>query len=159
MAFDTQREIQTLIPHRDPFLFVDEILEFEAHTRVLTTWNVRTDHDFFRGHYPDEPVLPGVLISEYAFQSGAILLKKSADEGWDDSDDAIPVLAGIEKARFRRLVRPGTTLRAEVRLDRSMANARYMSAKVESDEGLVARLKFVLAMANEGADDAGGGAG
>ena len=149
VAYSTEPEILDLIPHRDPFLFVDEIEEFEANERVVTRWEVREDHDFFRGHYPAEPVLPGVLISEYAFQSGAILLKKSADEGWDDSEDAIPVLAGIEKARFKKLVRPGTTLRAEVKLDRSMANARYLSARVSTDEGIVARLSFVLAMATE----------
>lgn len=147
MVSEIQAEIESLLPHRDPFLFVSDIEEFEAETRVVTRWDVHAEMDFFRGHYPQEPILPGVLISEFAFQSGAILLIKSGDEKWTGSEEQTPVLVGIEKARFRKIVRPGTSIRAEVVLERAMASARYMSATITSDEGTVARIGFTLAMA------------
>jgi 3-hydroxyacyl-[acyl-carrier-protein] dehydratase len=146
VASEIQTEIESLLPHRDPFLFVDDIEEFEAGARIVTRWDVKADMDVFRGHYPGEPILPGVLISEFAFQSGAILLMKSGDEHWTDKPDLTPVLAGIEKARFRQIVRPGASIRAEVVLDRAMSSARYMTAKITSDAGAVARIGFVLTM-------------
>lgn len=152
MASEVQQEIESLLPHREPFLFVEDILEFESNVRIVTSWDVREDHDFFRGHYPGQPLLPGVLISEFAFQSGALLLRKSTELGWDGDAAGTPVLATIEKARFKNMVKPGTRIQAEVVIDRGLANARYMSGKITSPDGLVARLKFVLALANgEGA--------
>lgn len=144
MASETRAAVEALIPHRPPFLFVDRILEAEP-GRVVTEWDVSPDLFAFQGHYPGEPVLPGVLITESALQSGAILVYH-ADP--DDRDaPGVPVMTRIEDARFRKIVRPGETLRIEVKLEERLAQARYMSAKVTSAGSAVARLRFVLAVA------------
>ncbi|MFN0242411.1 MAG: 3-hydroxyacyl-ACP dehydratase FabZ family protein [Planctomycetota bacterium] len=133
--------IESAIPHRDPFLFVDRIVARDA-TTIVTQWRVPTDLDLFRGHYPGQPILPGVILSEFVFQSGALLLSlpDSVNSG------SVPVLARITDARFKRLVRPGDLVQADVTLEDSAANARYLSGKVTCDGALVARLTFTVAI-------------
>jgi len=149
VACETREEILSLLPHRDPFLFVDRIVERKDHT-ITCEWDITPELDCFRGHYPGQPILPGVLISEFVFQSGALLIYGSEPEHPDDP--GAPVLTRIEDARFKRIVRPGVTLRVEVKLEERLANARYLSAKVTlldeaGDRKTVARLRFVLAIA------------
>ena len=139
-----RERVESLLPHRQPFLFVDRILE-EGPDRVTTEWHVAPELDCFRGHYPGQPVLPGVLMTEFALQSGAILVYLSSPE--DRGGPGLPVMTRIEDARFRRIVLPGDTLRAEVRLEERLANARYLSAKLSCGGQAVARLRFVLALA------------
>jgi 3-hydroxyacyl-[acyl-carrier-protein] dehydratase len=134
--------ILTAIPHREPFLFVDAILERSA-ARIATEWTPRADAPFFRGHYPGRPIVPGVLLCESAFQAGAILCS-------DDPAAAaggVPVLAKVADARFRRPVAPGETLRIEVTLDESISAARYMTAKVSCAGESVLRVQFVVTFA------------
>ncbi len=132
--------IEALIPHRDPFLFVDRVVG-RTENSIVTEWDVSPALPAFRGHYPGEPVLPGVLISEFAFQSAAILLASEAVAG-----RALPVLTRIEDARFRRIVRPDETLRAAVRLLDRVDFARYMEAAVTCGAQPVARLRFTVAL-------------
>ncbi|MFT4542353.1 MAG: 3-hydroxyacyl-[acyl-carrier-protein] dehydratase [Planctomycetota bacterium] len=139
-----RERIEALLPHRDPFLFVDRILE-ESDSRVLTEWYIAPELDCFRGHYPGQPLLPGVLISEFVFQTGALLIYLGSKD--DRDHEGTPVMTRIEDARFKRMVLPGDTLRAEVKLEERLANARYLSGKVTRDGKLVARLRFVLAVA------------
>ena len=143
MDSDSRREIEALIPHRDPFLLVDKILE-RSENEIHTEWCAREDLEAFRGHYPGYPILPGVLISEFVFQSSALLLADpdapSVTEG-----GPVPVLTKIENARYKRMVRPGETLRAQVTLNESVGNARYLSAKVQSGSETVLRIRFVVA--------------
>ena len=141
----SRAEIEALLPHRDPFLFVDRIVERGEDT-LATEWSVREDMDVFRGHYPGNPILPGVLIAEHCFQSGALLIYSGADS----KDDAgTPVLTRIEDARYKRIVRPGDTLTTAVTLEDSLSNARFCSAVVRCGGQVVARLKFTLALAAE----------
>ena len=102
------------IPHRPPFLFVDEIVELTS-DRIVTTTLADPEAEFFRGHYPNEPVMTGVLICECCFQAGALLIAKRL--GGFDPANGVPVLTRIQDARFKRIVRPGQTLRVEVSLD------------------------------------------
>jgi 3-hydroxyacyl-[acyl-carrier-protein] dehydratase len=140
----TRAAIEALIPHRDPFLFVDRIVE-QATDRIVTEWDVAADFFAFRGHYPAFPVLPGVLISEFAFQSAACLFSAEAKPTVDAR--AVPVLTKIEDARFRRIVRPGETLRAEVDVVERVGPARYCKALVTCGGETVLRVRFTVAEA------------
>ena len=138
------RPLTDFLPHRPPFLFVTRVLEHEGE-RLVTEWDVPEDLFAFEGHFPGEPVLPGVLISEFCFQSGAILIYATSQEDQDSA--GVPVLTRITDARFRKIVRPGETLRAEITLTERLSNARYVTAKVTSDGKAVLRLQCVLAVA------------
>ncbi len=128
------------IPHRPPFLLVDEVLEV-SRERIVTTRYVDPDFDFFRGHYPDHPVMPGVLICESCFQSGALLMAHRV--GALAVQEGIPVLTRVKDARFRTIVRPGDTLRIEVSLDESLDNAYYFTGRVTCEDLPVLRVSFV----------------
>ena len=105
--FDT-REIMKLLPHRYPFLLLDRIVEFEPGRRVVGLKNVTINEPFFAGHFPDYPIMPGVLIIEALAQAGGFLaLKAMGDEG------KIAFFAGIDNCKFRRPVVPGNQLRLE----------------------------------------------
>ena len=138
------RPVTDFIPHRPPFLFVTRVLEHEGE-RLVTEWDVPEDLFAFEGHFPGEPVLPGVLISEFCFQSGAILIYATSQEDQDSA--GVPVLTRITDARSRKIARPGETLRAEITLTERLSNARYVTAKVTSDGKAVLRLQCVLAVA------------
>ena len=139
MDSKARREIEALIPHRAPFLFVDRIVD-RTEDSITTEWCPSADLDVFRGHYPGSPLLPGVLISEFVFQSSALLL---ADP--ERNDDVVPVLTKIENARFKRMVEPNETLRATVNMKHSIGKARYMQARVECAGDAVLRIEFVVA--------------
>ena len=102
------------IPHREPFLFVDQIVEL-SDDRIVTTKYIDPEYDVLRGHYPGQPVMPGVLLCECCFQAGALLIANRL--GVDNHSDGIPVVTRIQDARFKRIVRPGDTLQVEVTLD------------------------------------------
>ena len=142
MASD-RTEVEALLPHRDPFLLVDRIVE-RGEGSLATEWHVREDLDVFRGHYPGNPILPGVLIAEHALQSGALLIYSGEDS---KDDTGTPVLTRIEDARYKRVVRPGDTLATSVKLEDTLANARFCSAVVRCEGAVVARLRFTLALA------------
>ena len=106
-------EIKAIIPHRYPFLLVDKIVEMEEAKRVVGIKNVTINEPFFQGHFPDYPVMPGVLIVEAMAQVGAIaVLNKEENKG------KIGFLAGLDKCRFKRQVKPGDQLRLEVEITR-----------------------------------------
>lgn len=107
------QEIKDIIPHRYPFLLVDKIIENDSGKRIVGEKNVTINEPFFQGHFPDYPVMPGVLILEALAQTGAVsILSKEENKG------KIGFLAGIDKCRFRRQVVPGDTLRLEVEITR-----------------------------------------
>jgi 3-hydroxyacyl-[acyl-carrier-protein] dehydratase len=106
-------EIKTIIPHRYPFLLVDKVLEMEEGQRVVGLKNVTINEPFFQGHFPDYPVMPGVLIIEALAQVGAIAVL-----GKEENRGKIGFLAGVDKCRFKRQVKPGDQLRLEVEIIR-----------------------------------------
>ena len=107
---DTQ-QIQAIIPHRPPFLLVDRILELEPGERALGIKNVTINEPFFVGHFPGQPVMPGVLIVEALAQVGAVALLSL-----EEHKGKMAFFGGIERFRFRRVVQPGDQLYLEVRL-------------------------------------------
>jgi 3-hydroxyacyl-[acyl-carrier-protein] dehydratase len=107
-------EIRATIPHRYPFLFVDRVLEITLHHSLKAIKNVTANDAFFNGHFPQESIMPGVLIIEALAQAFAILANKSCEEKGEEK--ALFLFAGIEKTRFRRVVVPGDQLLLEVEL-------------------------------------------
>ena len=106
-------EIAALLPHRFPFQFIDRVLEFEDGVRIVALKNVSINEPFFRGHFPEQPLMPGVLLCEALAQAGALLAHRSTD---GVAPGRVCVLAGLDRARFRRPVLPGDQLHLEVTL-------------------------------------------
>ena len=134
--------IQQCIPHRPPFLWIDEVVEI-SDDRIHARKYLDPDLDVFSGHYPDFPVLPGVLQCEAAFQASAILISKIAEL----SDDLVPVVTRLNNTKFRRMVRPGETLDIEVQLTEKLSNAFFLTGKVSVDGEMATRLEFACATA------------
>lgn len=107
------QEIKDILPHRYPFLLVDKVLEVEEGERVVGLKNVTINEPFFQGHFPEYPVMPGVLILEALAQVGAIAVL-----GMEKNKGKIGFLAGVDKARFKRQVKPGDQLKLEVEITR-----------------------------------------
>lgn len=105
------QEIKEVIPHRYPFLLVDKVLEKEQGKRVVGLKNVTANEPFFQGHFPDYPVMPGVLIVEALAQVGALAVLDI-----EENKGKIGLLAGLDKCRFKRQVKPGDQLRLEVEI-------------------------------------------
>jgi len=123
------RWIQQVLPHRYPFLLVDRVLEIEPGKRVVAIKNVTVNEEFFLGHFPGHPVMPGVLILEALAQAGGILLLH------DMADRASKLLyfTGIERARFRRPVVPGDQLRLEIEVLNLRSNFCRLQARALVD--------------------------
>ncbi|MGO8689687.1 MAG: 3-hydroxyacyl-ACP dehydratase FabZ [Thermoguttaceae bacterium] len=136
------RPIYAAIPHREPFLMVDEILEQEP-ARIVCTKRFSGQEDFFTGHYPNMPLVPGVLLCEAAMQAGAILLAAQLDR----SGGKVPVVTRINDVRFKRIVRPGETIRIEVELVERLADAFFLKAKAAVDGKLAMRCEFACTAA------------
>ena len=116
--FDIHR-ILKLLPHRYPFLLVDRVLEFEPHKRIKALKNVTINEPFFVGHFPQRPVMPGVLMLEALAQAAALLSFESLGEPPDEN--TVVYFLGIDGARFKRVVEPGDQLILEASLERAKA--------------------------------------
>jgi 3-hydroxyacyl-[acyl-carrier-protein] dehydratase len=105
-------QIQAILPHRYPFLLIDRVLEIERRKRIVAVKSVTINEQFFQGHFPGYPIMPGVLIVEAMAQAGGALLLTEVE----DRHGKLIVFTGIERARFRRPVTPGDQLRIEVEM-------------------------------------------
>jgi 3-hydroxyacyl-[acyl-carrier-protein] dehydratase len=133
----SRQAIYDAIPHREPFLLVDEIVD-RSDNKIVCTKTFTGNEDFFAGHYPGFPLVPGVLLCEAAMQSGAILLSRHLA----DSPGKVPVATRMGDVRFKRMVHPGETLRIEVELTERLADAFFLKAKVTVDGQLAVRFEF-----------------
>jgi len=137
------REIQAIIPHRYPFLLVDRILEVEYGVRAVGLKNVTANEPFFQGHFPDYPVMPGVLIIEALAQVGAVALL-----GMDEYRGKMAFFAGIDGVRFKRQVKPGDLLRLEVVMGRMRRGIGTGSATATVDGELAVKAELMFAVAD-----------
>ena len=129
--------IQSMLPHRYPFLLVDRVVEFEAHKRVLAYKNVSINEPYFNGHFPGHPVMPGVLVIEALAQAGGLLTQLSHQSG---TEGKLFYLVKIDGAKFSRMVVPGDRLELEVTLKRVIRNmAMYTGvARVDGEQAACA---------------------
>ncbi len=126
--------IRTVLPHRYPMLLVDRVLEMEPDRRIVALKNVTINEPFFQGHFPDQPVMPGVLIVEGLAQAGGILLLENPAR----RADKMIYLMSIERAKFRRPVVPGDQLRYEVEVLRQRSNHAKLAGRALVDGKLAA---------------------
>ncbi len=135
-------EIEQCIPHRDPFLWLDEVTEISP-SRIVARKHLSEQLPVFQGHYPNFPVFPGVLQCESCFQAGAVLISRLVPTGSDE----VPVVTRVNNVQFRRMLRPGETIEVEVELTERVSNAFYLKGRVSVDGKVSARLEFVCTAA------------
>lgn len=142
-----------LLPHRPPFLFVDDVVEI-GDDAITTVFRAAPDLAFFSGHFPDDPVMPGVLLCECCLQAGAILIRRRHAVAEDAS---VPVVTRILEAKFKRVVRPGDRLRIHVALDEELGGAFFMTGKASIEDETALRCKFAVTRTRPGEAAAGAG--
>ena len=134
--------IQKILPHRYPFLLVDRIEEMESRKRVVGVKNVTINEPFFAGHFPNKPVMPGVLIIEAMAQTGGVLLLSEVE----DRDKKIIFLVAVDNVRFRRPVVPGDQLKLELTVAAIRDTFCRMDAKARVEGQLVAEASMMCKM-------------
>jgi len=161
-------EVTALIPHRPPFLFVDRILSADTDSLVAErTW--APEEDFYRGHYPEAPITPGVLLCEAVFQTGALYMAKRASEAHRTARAAepslsvaqgVPLLAKISDVRFRAPVFPGDVVQIEVRKKETLGGFTMMDGSIRKADGTrVLNVSFAVAWKTPDTGTAAGAGG
>ncbi len=138
-------KITDLIPHRPPFLWVDSMLEYESST-LITEKKIPADLDVFQGHYPNHPILPGVLLCEALFQTGALLIALLQKES-DQAPDGVPVITRVEGVKFKRPVYPGDTIRMKVSLKENLGGAWFLKGTLRVDDKVAVQTNFACTLA------------
>ncbi|ADI28230.1 MULTISPECIES: 3-hydroxyacyl-ACP dehydratase FabZ [Geobacillus] len=141
------QQIQSIIPHRYPFLLVDRIVEIEEGKRAVGIKNVSANESFFAGHFPEYPVMPGVLIVEALAQVGAVVLLQS-----EENRGRLAFFAGIDNCRFKKQVKPGDQLRLEVEILRARGAIGKGKGIATVDGELVCETELMFALGDKRAD-------
>ena len=124
-------QVLKMLPHRYPILLVDRVVEFEANVRILALKNVTINEPFFAGHFPNRPVMPGVMMLEALAQTAALLSFMSLGQAPDEN--TLVYFVGIDGARFKRVVEPGDQLMLEARIDRAKAGVYKYKTRATVD--------------------------
>jgi 3-hydroxyacyl-[acyl-carrier-protein] dehydratase len=140
--------INSAIPHREPFLLIDEIVE-QTENRILCRKRFTGDEFWYAGHYPNFPLTPGVLLLESAMQAGAVLLAHMFEKNLE----TVPVVSRINNVKFKQMVRPGDTIDLDVTLKEQLAGAYFMQASVRLDGKTAVSFEFACKMAPKSASE------
>ncbi len=135
------KPVKDVLPHREPFLFLDEVVELTS-TTVVARRLVRAEEPQFQGHYPGQPIMPGVLLGETVLQAGAYLMAMKMGE--TASMKGAPLVTRMNKVKFRRMVKPGDQLEIFAEHKRSMMGAHMLSGSIKCDGKAVCSLDFTV---------------
>ncbi len=141
-----RKEIEALIPHRPPFLFVDRIITCNQ-TTITTEKTFAPDLAFYAGHYPGNPVTPGVILSEAVFQSGALLIAKTT--GKKEITTGVPVLTRITSAKYKRSVFPGERLTITVSLKEKVTNVWFFKGAIKKEGKTAVQIEFACTLSTQ----------
>ena len=137
-------EILNYLPHRPPFLFIDKIVDIKPGKSIVAIKNVTANEPFFEGHFPEYPIMPGVLIIEALAQASTVLAFKSTDET-PKQNRSLYFLAGVDKAKFKKVVLPGDQLRLEVELIKARKTIWKLKGIAKVDGKIVCSAEFTSA--------------
>ena len=140
------KPVKEVIPHREPFLFLDEVLDL-TETKIVGKRLVRGDEPQFLGHYPGQPVMPGVLLCEAVLQAGAYLI--ATNIGYVVGQAGVPVVSRLNNVKFKRMVKPGDVLELTAQHERTMMGAHVMKGSVKVDGKVACTLDFIIMLAEE----------
>lgn len=135
----------SLIPHRPPFLWVDKIIEKTAHS-IVAEKKIPENLDIFQGHYPGHPLMPGVLLCESIFQTGALLISTILEKADKSGQEKVPVLTKITGARFKRPVLPGETIQLRVRLIETVSSVCFLKGSAHVNGEIAVKAEFSCAL-------------
>ncbi len=138
-----REEIKNFIPHREPFLFVDRVLEMEPGAWILALKSFEPDEGFFKGHFPENPIVPGVIIVESLAQAGAILVYASQEEEFKGKR---PALVGLENVRFRKPVLPSDRVKLHVQIIKKRTQMWKMKGEAFVEEALVSEAEILASL-------------
>ncbi len=141
------KEILTYLPHRYPFIMIDRVLDLTPGQRIVTLKNVTINEPYFQGHFPDNPIMPGVLILEAMAQSAGVLTYASLPE---NRREVLIYFMAIEKAKFRRMVVPGDQLRFEVEILKLKSKAVKGAGRAFVENNLVAEAEMMASIGDKG---------
>ena len=141
----TREQILAAIPHRPPMLLLDEITE-SGNDTIVCGRTFSGEEFFFQGHFPEAPIVPGVILCEMALQAGALLLARHYQDGRAEEGE-LPLATRLNNVKFKRMVRPGDTVQVAVQIRERLANAFFLSARLTCEEELTASLDFACTMA------------
>lgn len=141
-------DVRDLIPHRKPFLFVDEVIESDA-TTIWARRTIREQEPQFEGHYPGRPIMPGVLLCEAMLQTGCLLIQLN-NGGAEIA--GTPVVTRMNDVKFKRMVTPGDVIDLKVEHERSLRGAHFMKGRVLLEGKLAASMRFCVMVAKEAAE-------
>ena len=136
-----REEIEAILPHREPFLLLDEVVSLEPGERVVARKRVRADEWYFSGHFPGRPIMPGVLIVEALAQAGAVAVLSE-----EENRGKLALFAGIDDVRFKRIVEPGDELELVCELERVRGPVGRGKARATVDGALAARGTLTFAV-------------
>ncbi len=135
-------KIQAAITHRAPMLLVDEVVH-QADHQIICRKTFRENEFFFQGHFPDHPIVPGVILCEAAMQAGAVLLSALVS----DSTRGVPVATRLNDVKFKKMIRPGDQIEMKVQLLERLADAFFLKAQITCEGKVAVRFEFACTMA------------
>ena len=131
-----------LIPQKDPFLFIDKVIDCTEDT-ITVTKKLKPEMDFYKGHFPGNPITPGVILCESAFQTAALLM---AMQGQSASDSITALVSRVQSAKFKNVSRPDDEITVHVKIKEVMANAAFFSGKVSANDQTLLQIQFSCAL-------------